>query len=80
MLANEVCFGRSSEVIHQLPFLRSCEDLILMSFTSRHFSYISGHNVTPNYAKIKIHNNSVYHIHLELRNTWVTAGSIYTVQ
>jgi len=33
--------------------------LILVSFTSLHFSYTSGHNVTPNYAKIKIPNISV---------------------
>jgi len=30
-----------------------------VSFTSLHFSYTSGHIVTPNYAKIKVHNNSV---------------------
>jgi hypothetical protein len=56
---SEVCFGHSSEVVYQLPFPRSCEDFILMSFTSQHFSYISGHNGTPNYTKIKTHNNSM---------------------
>jgi len=30
-----------------------------VSFTSLQFSYTSGHNVTPNYAKIKIRSNSV---------------------
>jgi hypothetical protein len=29
-----------------------------MLFTSLHFNYTSAHNVTPNYAKIKIPNNS----------------------
>ena len=46
-------------MVHQLSFFRSCEDFILLSFTSLHFSYTSGHNVTPNYAKIKISNNFV---------------------
>jgi len=30
-----------------------------VSFTSLQFSYTSGYNVTPNYAKIKIPSNSV---------------------